>query len=104
MSMKNPLTPAGIEPATFRFVAQHLSHCATAVPFLDMYCTDFIDTHALFVSTAYKIQNSVQYCRGVRFNPLNAELNPICHLLALLGAHHIFDVSRLSVKMKFFSS
>jgi len=32
MSMKNPLTPAGIEPATFRFVAQHLSHCATAVP------------------------------------------------------------------------
>jgi hypothetical protein len=24
MSMKNPMTPAGIEPATFRFVAQHL--------------------------------------------------------------------------------
>jgi len=23
MSMKNPLTLAGIEPATFRFVAQH---------------------------------------------------------------------------------
>ena len=31
MSMKNPLTPTGIEPATFRFVAQHLNHCATAV-------------------------------------------------------------------------
>ena len=30
--MKNPLTPAGIEPATFRFVAQHLNHCVTAVP------------------------------------------------------------------------
>ena len=28
--MKNPLTLAGIEPATFRFVAQHLNHCATA--------------------------------------------------------------------------
>ena len=26
------MTPAGIEPATFRFVEQHLSHCATAVP------------------------------------------------------------------------
>jgi len=26
MSMKNPMTPAGIEPATFRFVAQHLNH------------------------------------------------------------------------------
>jgi len=32
MSMKNPLTPAGIEPTTFRFVAEHLNHCATAVP------------------------------------------------------------------------
>jgi len=30
MSMKNPMTPAGIEPATFRFVAQKLKHCATA--------------------------------------------------------------------------
>jgi hypothetical protein len=28
------------------------------------------------------------------FNPLNAELTPICHLLALLGAHHILHVSR----------
>jgi len=31
--MKNPLTPGGIEPRTFRFVAQHLNHCATAVHF-----------------------------------------------------------------------
>ena len=30
--MKNPLTQPGIEPATFRFVSQHLNHCATAVP------------------------------------------------------------------------
>ena len=28
-------------------------------------------------------------------NPLNAELNPICYLLALLGAHHILHVSRV---------
>jgi hypothetical protein len=27
--MKNPLTPAGIELATVRFVAQRLNHCAT---------------------------------------------------------------------------
>ena len=27
---KIPITPAGIEPATIRFVAQHLNHCATA--------------------------------------------------------------------------
>jgi len=29
---KIPMTPCGIEPATFRFVAQHLNHCATAIP------------------------------------------------------------------------
>ena len=33
------------------------------------------------------------------FNPLNAELNPICHLLALLGAHHILHVSRIRVNI-----
>jgi len=26
------MTSAGIEPATFQFVAQHLNHCATDVP------------------------------------------------------------------------
>jgi len=39
---------------------------------------------------AYKIS-------PVFINTLNAELNPICHLLALLGAHHIFHVSGLRV-------
>ena len=32
------------------------------------------------------------------FNPLNPELNPICHLLALLRAHPILHVSRIRVK------
>ena len=32
-----------------------------------------------------------------KFNPLNAELNPICHLLALLGGATIVVVSRLRV-------
>ena len=31
------------------------------------------------------------------FNPLIAELNPTGHLLALLGAHHIFHVIRIKV-------
>jgi hypothetical protein len=29
---KVAMTPSGNEPATFRFVAQYLNHCATAVP------------------------------------------------------------------------
>ena len=31
-------------------------------------------------------------------NPLNAKLNPICLLLALLGAHHILHINRIRVK------
>jgi len=31
MSVKKPLTLAGLEPATFRVVAQHLNHCGTVV-------------------------------------------------------------------------
>jgi len=37
------------------------------------------------------------------FNPLNPELNPICYLLALLGAHHFLHVSRTSVKLLTFT-
>jgi hypothetical protein len=32
------------------------------------------------------------------FNPLNTELNPIRHLLALVKAHHFVHVSRIRFK------
>ena len=35
-------------------------------------------------------------------NSLIAELNPVCHLLALLGAHHILHVSRIRVNNKYY--
>jgi hypothetical protein len=48
---------------------------------------------------------SVSYSMGAAFflggggiNPLNAELNPIRHLLALVGARHIVHVRRIRVK------
>jgi len=44
---KIPMTPAGIKPATFRFVVQHLDHCATAVP-------------AYYVAKAIGLQKSEQ--------------------------------------------
>ena len=34
---------------------------------------------------------------AIEINPLNAELNFICHLLTLLEAHHILHVSRIRV-------
>jgi hypothetical protein len=44
-------------------------------------------------------QNSAEFIYAkINFNPLNAELNPICHLLSLLGAHPIFHVSGLRIK------
>jgi hypothetical protein len=36
--------------------------------------------------------------RAFNFKPLNAELNTVCHLLALLEAHHILHVSRIRLK------
>jgi ribosomal protein L30/L7E len=35
------------------------------------------------------------------FNPLNADLNPIRQLLALLGVHHILHVSRIRDNSKY---
>ena len=36
------------------------------------------------------------------FNTFNAELNPTCHLLALLGTHHILHVSRIRFNVTLF--
>jgi len=41
----------------------------------------------------------VQQCLWVSVNPLKPELNPICCLLALLGANHFLHVSRIKVKL-----
>jgi len=40
----------------------------------------------------------LDYAPFNQFNPLNAELNPICCLLALLGAHHFLHISRIRIK------
>jgi len=54
-------------------------------------------TVTTFVAKSYmkKSENLIQSL----INPLNTKLNPFCHLLALLGAHHILHVSRIKVKV-----
>jgi len=47
----------------------------------------------------WHLLSNATWCKNIflvafAFNPLNAKLNPICPLLALLGAHHILHVSR----------
>ena len=51
--------------------------------------------------TSYNFAVEYVHFGNVRshFNPLNPELNPICYLLALLGAHHFLHVSRIRVKL-----
>ena len=39
-------------------------------------------------------------CSVLLINPLNAELNPTRHLLALVGARHIVHVSRIRVNTR----
>ena len=51
--------------------------------------TDVSEVHGAFIVRVMKSKCNL--------NPLNAELNPIYHLLALLGAHHIFHISGLRV-------
>ena len=56
----------------------------------------------LLVSQQELYLNDLQRClseRRIAIIPLNAKLNSICYLLALLGAHHVLHVSRIGVNV-----
>ena len=55
------------------------------------------NTFELFAAS---LSHHVAGHRESSFKPLNAELNPTCHLLALLRAHLIFHVSRVRVNVR----
>jgi hypothetical protein len=51
------MTPSGIEPVTFQFVAQYLNHCATAVPSSRYVVEEYLDPEderTVFLSTVGK--------------------------------------------------
>ena len=50
-------------------------------------------------TTCRRLNTSTAECEPVILNPSNPELNPICYLLALLGAHHFLHVSRIRAKL-----
>ena len=59
-----------------------------------MFCNVLPREHVnWFLMTPISLMSVADLC----LNPLNTELSPICHLLALLGAHHTFHVSGLRV-------
>jgi hypothetical protein len=45
------------------------------------------------------VHNPTSHFLKIYLSPLNAELNTICYLLALLGAHPILHVSRIRVNI-----
>ena len=63
--MKNQLTPAGIEPATFRFVAQHLNHCATAVPHTRRVAGIIVNTKQLTSCAIFNVNKNPTRCKSM---------------------------------------
>ena len=48
------------------------------------------------------LYDASEHCLQIQehFNPLNAELNPTRHLLALVGARHIVHVSSIRINVR----
>ena len=70
---------------------------ATLVPSLSTWmvtATNFI----IRSSDNLDLRSTISHEWVLTLNPLNAKLNPICYLLALLGTHHFVHVSRIRVK------
>jgi len=74
--------------------------CVEFIPSLSLYfCPNFIIILEMFKKHWKNRILSEVNVDPWSINPLNAELNPICYLLALLGAHHFLHISRIRVKL-----
>jgi len=66
----------------------------------EFHASDYTHYSILLQCTLQELNDGVPHTPGrcsSDIDPLNTELNPICHLLALLGAHRILYVSRIRV-------
>jgi len=85
---------------------QGVQYCPTSIRLQDIHINVMPFTpivkgrlHLKCDGTRAETRFSLSAKRTSQFNPLNPELNPICYLLALLGAHHFLHVSRIRVKL-----
>ena len=79
-----------------------IQHVQMVFLIMNAWCSKHVEDTKNWIKTS--IWKKSLHFVGLRYihsviNPLNADLNPICHLLALLGAHPILYISRIRVKL-----
>jgi hypothetical protein len=99
------------ELSTFKMEASGSSETSAATNKVTIYYSP--QDHNVHISAAVKVLKLVLSCINFFIifhinilaspspyvNPLNTELNPICHLLVLLETHYILHISRIRVKI-----
>ena len=86
-------------------VARHVFFITLVSTLTNSYLCEVSNCRQSSTVHSYVPEDQVQDLRlgqlgmGYTFKPLNPELNPICYLLALLGAPHFLHVSRRRVKL-----
>jgi len=82
----------------YYYIYMHMSNVLKAVPCL---CFQARERGSTLLGLLHNANHEDQFLfyKWMAVNPLHAELNPTCHLLALLGDHHILHVSRIRVNV-----
>jgi len=81
--------------APFTYANRHMKTTDQVLLFTLRY---FLPKHDI-ITVEQVLCAAILMCCFSCINPSNTELNPICPLLALFGAHHILHVSRIKVNV-----
>ena len=90
------MTPAGIEPAIFRFVAQHLNHSVNAVPKCSIRTENFhrsIDmkeTGGIHENLSWKLRGSSYVIENHCLAVESSGVQPVAHQTSLCEPRKIF--------------
>ena len=84
-----------LTPITWRSLSTSSFHLFFGLPILLVSSSSWVKMFCTF-----HVARVISYKLNCRLNPLNAELNLICHLLVLLGAHRILHISRIKIKYR----
>ena len=86
-----------LSPIQFLGTEAEFGHISSGFPILTITTSLFHTQLSIFTEVCQRPNQAAHYYI-LLLNTLNAELNPICYLLALIGAHHFLHVSRIRVK------